>query len=227
MVDVLVHDLNDIQAYATITRKRKKALDKALQARDRRCVVPGCQTAGSARSRPPPRVREARPDVERERPDALPQAPRREDPPRRRGSSAPTPNGTGTRHRRSPANPNRPQGRSRGERRSVSTSTPSTSPTSPTTSRSSPTASSRSSESQPRLRRSKPPDPARRSVQGRRRRRAVDGRRPPSEPAPVLCVVPPAATRPEGPSSPTCGGGASSSGRANRQRRPSLRSSGR
>ena len=83
IVDVLVHDLNDIQAYATITRKRKKALDKTLKARDRRCVVPGCQTAGSARSRPPPRVREARPDIERERPDAVRQAPRREDPPRR------------------------------------------------------------------------------------------------------------------------------------------------
>ena len=43
MVDVLVHDLKDIQSYATITRKRKKALDQALKARDRRCVVPGCR----------------------------------------------------------------------------------------------------------------------------------------------------------------------------------------
>ena len=31
------------RSYATITRKRKKALDKALKARDRRCVVPGCR----------------------------------------------------------------------------------------------------------------------------------------------------------------------------------------
>ena len=43
MVDVLVHDLKDIRSYATITRKRKKALDRALKARDRRCVVPGCR----------------------------------------------------------------------------------------------------------------------------------------------------------------------------------------
>ena len=43
LVDVLVHDLVDIQAYATTTRYRKRALDKALQARDRRCVVPGCK----------------------------------------------------------------------------------------------------------------------------------------------------------------------------------------
>src|SRR5206468_1099985 len=43
MVDVLVHDLTDIRAHATVTRRRKKALEKALRARDRRCVVPGCR----------------------------------------------------------------------------------------------------------------------------------------------------------------------------------------
>jgi len=43
VVDVLVHDLIDIRAHATLTRHRKKALDTALRARDRRCVVPGCR----------------------------------------------------------------------------------------------------------------------------------------------------------------------------------------
>jgi hypothetical protein len=43
LVDVLVHDLVDIRAHATMTRYRKTALDKALQARDKRCVVPGCK----------------------------------------------------------------------------------------------------------------------------------------------------------------------------------------
>ncbi|MGZ4717539.1 MAG: HNH endonuclease signature motif containing protein, partial [Acidimicrobiales bacterium] len=43
MVDVLVHDLVDIQAHATLTRHRRKALDQALKARDRRCVVAGCR----------------------------------------------------------------------------------------------------------------------------------------------------------------------------------------
>ncbi len=46
MVDVLVHDLVDIKAYATLTRYRRVALDKALQARDRRCVVPRCKRRG-------------------------------------------------------------------------------------------------------------------------------------------------------------------------------------
>ncbi len=46
MVDVLVHDLVDIKAYATLTRYRRVALDKALQARDRRCVVPSCKRRG-------------------------------------------------------------------------------------------------------------------------------------------------------------------------------------
>jgi hypothetical protein len=43
LVDVLVHDLVDIQAHATMTRHQKRALKAALQIRDRRCVVPGCQ----------------------------------------------------------------------------------------------------------------------------------------------------------------------------------------
>ena len=43
IVDVLVHDLVDIKAHATLTRHRRKALDTALRARDRRCVVPGCR----------------------------------------------------------------------------------------------------------------------------------------------------------------------------------------
>ncbi|MGZ4682514.1 MAG: HNH endonuclease signature motif containing protein, partial [Acidimicrobiales bacterium] len=43
MIDVLVHDLVDIQAHATLTRHRRKALDQALRARDRRCVVAGCR----------------------------------------------------------------------------------------------------------------------------------------------------------------------------------------
>ena len=42
-VDVLVHDLVDIKAHATMTRHRKKAVEKAVRARDRRCVVPGCR----------------------------------------------------------------------------------------------------------------------------------------------------------------------------------------
>ena len=42
LVDVLVHDLVDIRAHATVTRHRRKAIDNALQARDRRCVVPAC-----------------------------------------------------------------------------------------------------------------------------------------------------------------------------------------
>jgi len=46
IVDVLVHDLVDIRAHATMTRHRKKAVDKALRARDRRCVVPGCRRKG-------------------------------------------------------------------------------------------------------------------------------------------------------------------------------------
>src|SRR5258706_4139571 len=46
MVDVLVHDLGDIKAPAAMTRHRKKALDKALKARDKRCVVPGCKRRG-------------------------------------------------------------------------------------------------------------------------------------------------------------------------------------
>ncbi len=46
LVDVLVHDLVDIKAYATLTRYRRVALDKALQARDRRCVVPRCKRRG-------------------------------------------------------------------------------------------------------------------------------------------------------------------------------------
>ena len=43
LVDVLVHDLVDIKAHATMTRHRKHAVDKAIRARDRRCVVPGCR----------------------------------------------------------------------------------------------------------------------------------------------------------------------------------------
>jgi hypothetical protein len=43
LVDVLVHDLVDIKAHATMTRHRKRAVDKAIRARDRRCVVPGCR----------------------------------------------------------------------------------------------------------------------------------------------------------------------------------------
>ncbi len=46
LVDVLVHDLVDIKAYATLTRYRRVALDQALQARDRRCVVPRCKRKG-------------------------------------------------------------------------------------------------------------------------------------------------------------------------------------
>ncbi len=46
LVDVLVHDLVDIKAYATLSRYRRVALDKALQARDRRCVVPRCKRKG-------------------------------------------------------------------------------------------------------------------------------------------------------------------------------------
>jgi hypothetical protein len=42
VVDVLVHDLVDIRAHATMTRHQKQALKAALVARDRRCVVPGC-----------------------------------------------------------------------------------------------------------------------------------------------------------------------------------------
>ncbi len=41
-----MHDLVDIKAYATVTRYRRVALDKALQARDRRCVVPRCKRRG-------------------------------------------------------------------------------------------------------------------------------------------------------------------------------------
>ncbi len=43
LVDVLLHDLVDIRAHATTTRYRRRAVDKALRARDRRCVVPGCK----------------------------------------------------------------------------------------------------------------------------------------------------------------------------------------
>ncbi len=43
LVDVLVHDLVDIGAHATMTRHRRKAVDNAIRARDRRCVVPGCR----------------------------------------------------------------------------------------------------------------------------------------------------------------------------------------
>ncbi len=43
LVDVLVHDLVDIRAHATLTRHRRKAVEKAIRARDRRCVVPGCR----------------------------------------------------------------------------------------------------------------------------------------------------------------------------------------
>ncbi len=43
LVDVLVHDLVDIKAHATMTRYRRRAVDKAIRARDRRCVVPGCR----------------------------------------------------------------------------------------------------------------------------------------------------------------------------------------
>jgi hypothetical protein len=46
LVDVLVHDMVDIQAYATTTRYRPRALDRALQARDRTCVVAGCRREG-------------------------------------------------------------------------------------------------------------------------------------------------------------------------------------
>ena len=46
LVDVLRHDLIDIRAHATTTRYRKRAIDKALEARDRRCVVPGCERRG-------------------------------------------------------------------------------------------------------------------------------------------------------------------------------------
>ncbi len=46
LVDVLLHDLVDIRAHATTTRYRKRAVDKALRARDRRCVVPGCKRRG-------------------------------------------------------------------------------------------------------------------------------------------------------------------------------------
>jgi len=42
-VDVLVHDLVDIKAHATTTRHRKRAVENAVRARDRRCVVPGCR----------------------------------------------------------------------------------------------------------------------------------------------------------------------------------------
>src|SRR6185503_9237003 len=43
LVDVLVHDLVDIKAHATMTRHQKRALKAALKVRDRRCVVPGCK----------------------------------------------------------------------------------------------------------------------------------------------------------------------------------------
>ena len=39
----MIADLVDIKAHATMTRHRNKALDQALRARDRRCVVPGCR----------------------------------------------------------------------------------------------------------------------------------------------------------------------------------------
>jgi len=38
LVDVLVHDLVDIKAHATMTRHQKRALKAALKVRDRRCV---------------------------------------------------------------------------------------------------------------------------------------------------------------------------------------------
>ncbi len=46
LVDVLLHDLVDIRAHATTTRYRKRAVETALKARDRRCVVPGCKRRG-------------------------------------------------------------------------------------------------------------------------------------------------------------------------------------
>ncbi len=46
LVDVLLHDLVDIRAHATTTRYRRRAIETALKARDRRCVVPGCNRRG-------------------------------------------------------------------------------------------------------------------------------------------------------------------------------------
>src|SRR4029078_13333467 len=43
LVDVLVHDLVDIKAHATMTRHQTRDLKATLKVRDRRCVVPGCK----------------------------------------------------------------------------------------------------------------------------------------------------------------------------------------
>ena len=109
LVDVLVHDLIDIKAHATITRHQKRALESPQSQRPalRR---PRLQTPASARSRPPPRLRQAGPHRVPEHGTALRRPPRREDPPRRphrthhhRLALVPTTT-------RRPANPSRPPG---------------------------------------------------------------------------------------------------------------------
>ena len=83
LVDVLVHDLVDIQAYATTTRYRKRALDKALQARDRRCVVPGCKRKRRLQADHRHDFPKGGPTSGHEPRAAVRRAPRREDPSRR------------------------------------------------------------------------------------------------------------------------------------------------
>ena len=63
LVDVLVHDLVDIKAHATMTRHQKRALESALKVRDRRCVVPGCKRRRQTPGRPPPRLRQTGPHL--------------------------------------------------------------------------------------------------------------------------------------------------------------------
>ncbi len=121
LVDVLVHDLVDIRAHATMTRHQKKALKAALKARDRRCVVPGCKRRRRLQA-------DHRHDFAKQGPTAyqnmelLCEVHHHEKTHRgARISNASTTSGTGTRHPRPRANPNPHPAASRGGPRSAST----------------------------------------------------------------------------------------------------------
>ena len=110
LVDVLVHDLVDIQAHATITRHRKRALDKRAPGPRPTLRRPRLQTPTTAPGRPPPRLRQRRPDLRGQPRAALRGPPRTRRPTAAPASNAPPPNGSGTRHPPTPGEPEPPPG---------------------------------------------------------------------------------------------------------------------